>query len=179
MTDPTPIAKHAATATVKTGRSFSIVWLVPLLALLIGGWLAYKTVSEKGPTITITFNTAEGLEAGKTKIKYKDVEVGRVESITLSEDLSHVIVTAELNKGATPYLNDKTRFWVVRAQVRGGSVSGIGTILSGAYIGIDPGRGGVPATSFKGLEIPPVVTTGQPGRHFWLRADRILPSEAK
>ena len=173
MTDPTPIAKHAATATVKTGRSFSIVWLVPLLALLIGGWLAYKTVSEKGPTITITFNTAEGLEAGKTKIKYKDVEVGRVESITLSEDLSHVIVTAELNKGATPYLNDKTRFWVVRAQVRGGSVSGIGTILSGAYIGIDPGRGGVPATSFKGLEIPPVVTTGQPGRHFWLRADSL------
>ena len=173
MTDHQQAGQHAATAKVKTGRNFSIIWVVPIVALLIGGWLAFKAISEKGPTITIAFATAEGMEAGKTKIKYKDVDVGMVEEISLSDDLSHVIVTAELHKGAAPYLNDKTRFWVVRAQVRGGNISGIGTLLSGAYIGIDPGKGGAPTNAFKGLEVPPVVTAGQPGRHFWLRADTL------
>ncbi|NJC88871.1 MAG: MCE family protein [Desulfuromonas sp.] len=173
MTSHAPPEQHAAVAKVKTGRSFSIVWIVPIVALLIGGVLAYKAISEKGPTITITFTSAEGLEAGKTKIKYKDVEVGKVETISLSDDLSHVIVTAELGKGSLPYLNDKTRFWVVRAQIRGGSVSGLGTMLSGAYIGIDPSKEGTPTKSFKGLEVPPVITTGLPGRHFWLRADTL------
>ncbi len=173
MTEHSPAAQHAATAKVKSGRSFSIIWLVPLMALLIGGWLAFKAVSEKGPTITITFANAEGLEAGKTKIKYKDVEIGQVEEIRLSDDLKHVIVTAELKKETEKHLNDKTRFWVVRATVRGGSVSGLGTLLAGAYIGIDPGTGDQPTSQFKGLEVPPVVTTGLPGRHFWLRADTL------
>ncbi len=173
MTDHSPAAQHAVTAKVKSGRSFSMIWIVPVLALLIGGWLAVKAISEKGPTITITFATAEGLEAGKTKIRYKDVEVGQVEEISLSPDLKGVIVTAELNKGAKKYLTDKTRFWVVRATVRGGSVSGLGTLLAGAYIGIDPVEAGQPTTSFKGLEVPPVITSGLPGRHFWLRADTL------
>ncbi len=82
-------------------------------------------------------------------------------------------MTAELNKGAEKYLTDKTRFWVVRATVRGGSVSGLGTLLAGAYIGIDPVEGGRPTKSFKGLEVPPVITSGLPGRHFWLRADTL------
>ncbi len=173
MTVHSPPEQHAAVATVKAGRSFSIIWLVPILALLIGGWLAFKAVSEKGPTITITFNTAEGLEAGKTKIKYKDVEIGKVESLRLNPDLKGVVVTAELNKDLEKVLTDKTRFWVVRAQIRGGSVSGLGTLLAGAHIGIDPVEGGQPARSFKGLEVPPVITTGLPGRHFWLRADTL------
>jgi paraquat-inducible protein B len=173
MTDHSPAAQHAAPAKVKTGRNFSIVWLVPLLALLIGGWLAFKAISEKGPTITITFASAEGMEAGKTKIKYKDVEIGQVDEIRLSDDLKQVIVTAELKKETEKHLNDKTRFWVVRATVRGGSVSGLGTLLGGAYIGIDPVEGGQPTKSFKGLEVQPVITTGLPGRHFWLRADTL------
>jgi paraquat-inducible protein B len=173
MTDHSPAAQHAATARVKTGRSFSIIWLVPLVALLIGGGLAVKAIYDKGPTITITFASAEGLEAGKTKIKYKDVDIGKVAEISLSDDLKGVIVTAELDKDSKKYLTDKTRFWIVRATVRGGSVSGIGTLLAGAYIGIDPVEGGQPVTSFKGLEVPPVITTGLPGRHFWLRADRL------
>jgi len=173
MTDHSPAAQHAATAKVKTGRNFSIIWFVPLLALLIGGWLAVKAIQEQGPTITITFASAEGLESGKTKIKYKDVEIGLVENIRLSDDLKHVIVTAELKKETEKYLNDKTRFWVVRAQIRGGSVSGLGTLLAGAYIGIDPGTGGQPTKHFTGLEVPPVVTSGLPGRHFWLRADTL------
>jgi paraquat-inducible protein B len=168
-----PSSTPEAIVKTKKGFSFSIVWLVPLVAALIGGWLVYKAFSEKGPTITITFETAEGLEAGKTKIKYKDVEVGQVESITLSKDLSHVIVTAEMNKGAKKYLSENTRFWVVRARVAAGGVSGLGTIFSGAYIGIDPGKPGKPTRSFKGLEIPPVITTGLPGAHYMLKAETL------
>jgi len=169
----TPSSTPVAIVQTKKKFSFSLVWLVPVVAVIIGGWLVYKALSEKGPTITITFETAEGLEAGKTKIKYKDVEVGQVESINLVKDLSHVIVTAELHKGVTPYLTESTRFWVVRARVAAGGVSGLGTIFSGAYIGIDPGKPGKPALSFKGLEIPPVITTGLPGGHFMLKAETL------
>ena len=168
-----PSSTPEAIVKTKKGFSFSIVWLVPLVAVLIGGWLVYKAVSEKGPTITITFDTAEGLEAGKTKIKYKDVEVGQVESITLARGLSHVIVTAEMTKGAEPYLTESTRFWVVRARVAAGGVSGLGTIFSGAYIGIEPGKPGKRTLSFKGLEVPPVITTGLPGAHFMLKAEKL------
>jgi paraquat-inducible protein B len=151
----------------------SIVWFVPLVAILIGGWLVYKTVSEKGPTISISFKTAEGLEAGKTKIKYKDVELGRVTEIRLTPDLSRVRVTAELVKEAEDFLSANTRFWIVRARVAAGQVSGLGTLFSGAYIGLDPGKPGLPATQFVGLETPPVVTTDLPGRHFRLHASRL------
>jgi paraquat-inducible protein B len=160
-------------AVVRTRRQFSIVWVVPLVAALIGAWLAYRAISEMGPTINITFKSAAGLEVGKTKIKYKDVEVGNVEAIGFTEDLSRVIVTAKLIKGAKPYLTEYTRFWVVRPQITAGGVSGLGTLFSGAYIAIDPGKEGVPAREFKGLEIPPVVTTDMPGRHFLLRATRL------
>ena len=154
-------------------RGFSIVWLVPLVALAIGGWLVYKAVSEKGPVVTITFKSADGLEAGKTKIKYKDVELGLVNSIVLSKDLSQVIVTAELVKQAENFISQNTRFWVVRARVAAGGVSGLGTLFSGAYIELDPGKPGTPATHFEGLEVPPVVTTDLPGSHFVLRASSL------
>ena len=154
-------------------RRISIVWLVPLVALAIGGWLVYKAISEKGPTITITFKSAAGLEAGKTKIKYKDVELGQVDSIELGEDLSQVIVKAELVKQAKNFLSENTRFWVVRARVAAGGVSGLGTLFSGAYIGLDPGKPGKPATHFQGLEVPPVVTADLPGSHFVLRASSL------
>ena len=159
-----------AQAVVKTKKGISIVWAVPLVAILIGGWLAYKAITEKGPTITITFENAEGLEAGKTKIKFKDVKVGQVEEIQLSPDLSEVMVTAQLTKQTKDYLSENTRFWVVRARVAGGGVSGLGTLFSGAYIGMDPGKPGKKARSFKGLETPPIVTTDLPGRHFMLKA---------
>jgi len=161
---------------IKKKRQFSIVWLIPLVAALIGAWLAYKTISEKGPTITLTFENAEGLEAGKTKIKYKDVEIGQVESITLSKDLSHVVLTANLVKDAEQYLSENTRFWVTRARVTASQITGIGTIFSGAYIGIDPGKPGKPGKpvrAFKGLETPPVISTDVPGRYYMLRADRL------
>jgi paraquat-inducible protein B len=158
---------------IQTGkRRLSLVWLVPVIAALIGGWLIYKTLSEKGPEVTIIFKTAEGLEAGKTKIKFKDVEVGQVTGLSLTEDLSHVSVKAQFVKGAEAYLTENTRFWVVRARVAAYGISGLGTLLSGAYIDTDPGKPGKPELKFKGLEEPPIVTTVDPGRIFTLKADR-------
>jgi paraquat-inducible protein B len=160
-------------ADVQSKKQISIVWLIPIVAVLIGGWLAYKGLSEKGPVVTITFESAEGLESGKTQLKYKDVKMGAVQTIHFNADLSRVIVTAELVKEAEPFLTENTRFWVVRPRVTASGVSGLGTLFSGAYIGMDPGKEGKPQRSFKGLEIPPVVTTGMPGREFLLRATEL------
>jgi len=160
-------------ADVQSKKQISIVWLIPVIAMLIGGWLAYKGLSEKGPMVIITFESAEGLEAGKTQVKYKDVKLGEVQSIRFNADLSRVIITAELVKEATPFLTENTRFWVVRPRVTASGVSGLGTLFSGAYIGMDPGKEGESARKFKGLEIPPVVTTGMPGREFLLRANTL------
>ena len=160
-------------ADVQTKKQISIVWLIPIVAVLIGGWLAYKGLSEKGPMVRITFESAEGLEAGKTLVKYKDVKIGEVESIRFNADLSQVIVRAELVKEATPFLTENTRFWVVRPRVTASGVSGLGTLFSGAYIEMDPGMEGESARRFKGLEIPPIVTSGVPGREFLLRASTL------
>ena len=148
-----------------------LVWLVPLVALLIGGWLAVQAILEKGPTITISFATGEGLEAGKTKIKFKDVDIGVVKSVVLSPDHKRVIATAELSKDATSMLVDDTRFWVVRPRISGGTVSGIGTLLSGSFIGMDIGTKTKIRRDFVGLEAPPVFASGVPGREFVLKSD--------
>lgn len=153
----------------KTSR-FSAIWLIPIVAALIGAFLVYRTLVDRGPIITIHFEAAEGLEAGKTKIRYKDVEIGVVNAIELAEDLSKVIVTAELVKSADAYLTDRTRFWVVRAEVSAGRVSQLGTLLSGVYIGIDPSTEGAPQREFEGLSDAPIVTSEDLGRLFTLRS---------
>jgi paraquat-inducible protein B len=160
-------------AAIRTGKSFSIIWVVPIVAAIIGGWLIFKALSEKGPEITIVFKSAEGLEAGKTKLKYKDVVVGLVDSISLSKDLSSVIVKADLVKESEIFMKDKTRFWVVRPRISAGEVSGLGTLMAGAYIAVDPSQEGKSRLSFTGLERPPVVTADVPGSRFELRADRL------
>ena len=162
-----------AKAVPKSAWSLQIVWLIPLLAALIGGVLAVKTVMQRGPTITISFKSAEGIEPGKTKLKFKDVDIGMVKSIDVAPDLSHIIATAELVKEATPYLVEDTRFWVVRTRIAGGTVSGIGTLLSGSYIGVDVGKSETEQNDFVGLEAPPVVSTNTPGREFSLRSRSI------
>ena len=159
-----------AVAEPKKRHSIQLVWLIPIVAAMIGGTLAVKTYLQKGPTITITFKTGEGLEAGKTKIKYKDVEVGVVKDITIAKDLKHVIATAELKKGVTPYLVEDTRFWVVRPRISGGSITGLGTLMGGAYIGMDVGKSKEPQRAFTGLERPPVVTMDVPGSRFLLHS---------
>jgi paraquat-inducible protein B len=160
-----------AVAEPKRRFNLQLVWLIPIVAAIIGGTLAVRTYLQQGPTITITFKTGEGLEAGKTKIKYKDVEVGVVKEVVIAKDLKHVIATAELKKGVTPYLVDDTKFWVVRAQISGGSITGLGTLMGGSYIGMDVGSSKQPRKAFQGLETPPVVTMDVPGSRFLLHAE--------
>jgi len=159
-----------AVAAPRSRWRVQLVWLVPLVAVLIGGWLAVKTVLEKGPTITISFQTGEGLEAGKTKIKFKNVDIGVIKGVALSPDRKRVIATAELNRDASNTLVDDTRFWVVRPRISGGSVSGLSTLLSGSFIGMDIGTQSKPRRDFVGLEVPPVFAAGVPGREFVLKS---------
>ena len=154
---------------VQKKGGFSIVWIIPIVAALVGGWLAYKTISEKGPTITITFEDGAGLEAGKTKVKYKSIEVGTVKSVDLSPDLSGVLVTAELSKRSEELLTENTNFWLVRPRIGLGGISGLETLVSGDYIAMDP-RPGAPALRFAGLEKPPGVTRDEEGAQFQLHA---------
>jgi len=157
-------------AVIVPRRRISLVWLIPIIALLIGGWLAYKAYSERGPRIRIEFKTAAGLQAGKTKVKFKDVDVGTVTSIEVRADLRGVVVTAELVAGAELYLTDKTRFWIARARVTPSQVSDLDTLVSGAYIAIDPVTEGEGTRNFVGLEAPPLFTTSEPGKKFVLRS---------
>ncbi len=165
-----------ATATVTGKRRFSIVWFIPIVAALIGAWLVYKAAAETGPTIRISFQTANGIEAGKTKIRYRNVELGVVESIDLADDIKHVNLTAEMVPGVEDYLSADTRFWVVRARVAAGEVSGLGTLLGGAYISMDPiplRKGEKARKAFVGLEKAPAVTSDEPGTAFVLRSGKL------
>ena len=173
MAEPEPHANDLpdAVTTSQKRSSFSLVWAIPLVAALIGGWLAVKTYLEKGPTITVSFKTAEGLEANKTRVKYKDVEIGEVRAIRLAEDRSKVLITIELAKYVTPMLVEDSRFWVVRPRIGAGGVSGLGTLFSGAYIGMDVGKSTKPKREFVGLELQPVVAEDEPGRRFTLRTE--------
>ncbi|TKC86819.1 MCE family protein [Trinickia terrae] len=149
----------------------SPVWLVPAIAALIGLSLLLHAWLSAGPTISIAFQTATGLEAGKTPVKYKDVTIGTVTAIALSEDGSHVVADVALSKSAESVARDDTRFWVVRPRVGLGGVSGIDTLLSGAYIGVDKGSSPHPGRVFTGLESPPTVINGMPGKSFLIHAD--------
>jgi paraquat-inducible protein B len=155
---------------IEKRRGISLVWLVPLVAGAIAIWLGYTTLRERGPTITIRFETAEGLEAGKTPVKYKEVAVGVVDHVELSEDLSHILVTAELSKGVEQHVTGGTRFWIVRPRIGASGVSGLGTLLSGAYVEMDPGEG-EPTTDFTGMEEPPPISSDVPGTRYLLHAD--------
>jgi paraquat-inducible protein B len=153
-------------------RSLQLIWIVPIVAAVIGGWLALKAVWDRGPTVTIQFASGEGIEAGKTRIKHKAVDVGIVRAVGLSQDHKSVIVHAELDRQiADSFLVEDTRFWVVRPRIAGGQVSGLGTLLAGSYIGSDPGKAQAEKRAFVGLETPPPVTSDQAGSTFMLRAD--------
>src|SRR3954453_3211798 len=168
---PVPPRRGPREPAVKRGRRrFSVVWLMPLVAAAIAAWLAVTTLREQGPTVSIVFKTAEGLEAGKTKVRYKDIDVGTVQDVRLSDDLKGVVAVAELRKQVEPFVTEGTRWWVVRPRVGASGVSGLGTLISGAYVGLDPGRG-KHALSFTGLEEPPPLTSDVPGRRFSLHAD--------
>jgi len=158
-------------AKVRPRGRFSIVWLVPLLAIAIGGWLAWKAMVEQGPQITIVFQSAVGLDAGKTQIKFKDVSVGLVESLEFDEKLSHVIVTARLKPDMRPWLTKNAHFWVVKAKIGLGEISGLQTLLSGAYIAFEPGDEHAKSErSFTALNVPPPVSARSLGTRFQLHS---------
>lgn len=155
----------------RRGRwSASLIWLVPIVAALIGVGMVIRSWSAEGPVIEISFLTAEGLEAGKTPVKYKDVVIGLVDTIRLAPDRSRVVASVSLDKDAAGFATADSRFWVVRPRLGMSGVSGIGTLLSGAYIGADQGSSRTAQKRFAGLERPPAVIYGSPGRRFTLRA---------
>lgn len=165
------IAPPKATAISAPRRGISLVWILPVLAALIGLSMVVHAWLSAGPAITIDFQTAEGLEVEKTPVKYKDVTVGVVSAIALSDDGSHVTATVSLDKRAANLARADTRFWVVRPRIGLQGVSGIDTLLSGAYIGVDRGTAATPSRHFRGLETPPTVVNGTPGKSFVLHAD--------
>ena len=160
-----------ATPEVSKRRGIPRIWFVPIIALLLGIWMVYWTWHNQGPEITITLANAEGIEAGKTKIKTRSVAVGLVESVRLGEDLESVIVTARLDPVAANLLREDTQFWVVRVRVGLGGVSGLGTLLSGGYIELDPGEGAPGRRHFEGLKDVPVTPGGTPGLKFTLLSE--------
>jgi paraquat-inducible protein B len=151
-------------------RRPSAIWIVPLLALLVGLSMLVHAWLSAGPEITVSFQSATGLEAGKTPVKYKDVVVGVVKTIELSPDQSNVLVTIDLDKHAKNFNLTDSRYWVVRPRVGTGGISGIDTLFSGAYIGVDVGRASTTQDHFTGLETPPSVINGTPGTAFNLHA---------
>lgn len=162
-----------AVAMPKRRWSVSLVWIIPIVAAILGGWVALHYILSKGPTIAIEFKNADGIEAGKTKVRYKSVDIGTVSDIRLADDRSHVIVKAEISKSAEKLIVEDTRFWVVRPRVTLGSVTGLGTIFSGVYIGVDAGKSKDEKTHFIGLDAPPPVLSDSPGKEFLLRGDNI------
>src|SRR5215472_11367549 len=161
-------------ATTRRSRRISIIWIVPLVAVAIGAWLAWDTLSKEGPTIKISFDSGEGLQAGQSQLKYKDIVFGTIKSLALAADRTHVIVTVATTRQAEPLLTEGTQFWVVKPRLFAGNISGLETLLSGSYIGMLPAaKAGNSRRDFVGREDPPVISAHVPGRTFLLKSKRI------
>ena len=163
-----------ARASTRRSRRVSVIWVIPLVAVAIGGWLAWDTLSKEGPTIRISFDSGEGLQAGQSQLKFKDIVFGTVKSLELSPDHTHVVVTIATTRQAEPLLRDGTIFWVVKPRLFAGNISGLETLLSGTYIGMMPGEaGGKAERKFVGQEDPPILQANIPGHTFLLKAERL------
>ena len=161
--------EYIADAKVSQRRSISIVWLIPFIALLIAVFLLFKYYSEKGIEITIYFKAAQGITAGKTKVRFHDVDVGTVKAVTLP-DLQRVAVQVEVIKDAARYLNTDTSFWLEQPRLSATEISGLDTLLSGVYIGVEPVEGGKPTREFIALDGPPAVSIYEEGGYFTLHS---------
>lgn len=158
----------------RRAKRVSVIWIIPIVAVLIGGWLAWDTLSKQGPTITISFEGGEGLQAGQSQLKFKDIVFGTVQSLTLSKDQSRVLVTVATTRQAEPLLTEDTEFWVVKPRLFAGDVRGLETLFSGVYIGMLPRQvGGKQKREFVGLEEPPVLEANLKGRVFLLKTSRL------
>ena len=148
-----------------------LIWVLPAVVILAGAFVVIHEKLAQGTSIEIRFHNAEDLEANKTKIRYKDVDIGDVRDIHVSKDRKEVVVTAMIHRDASEYLVDDTRFWVVRPRVSAAGITGLGTLVSGAYISVDVGKSETRSKNFVGLDVPPIVTADLPGREFVLHAD--------
>lgn len=171
MQPENPAGDESVEAEVKAIRSISSIWLVPLVAVLIGVWMVYHQWSSQGPLITIAFESAEGMEAGKTKIKSRNVNVGEVMTIALNDASDGVIVTARMSKSAEKLLKEDSHFWVVSPKITHTGVSGLSTLISGVYIEMTPGNSGIEQYEFEALKDIPVTPMGTPGLHITLNSN--------
>ena len=145
-------------ATARPRRSrLSVVWIIPIIAALLGGWIAVQKLLAEGPTIEISFASAEGLVAGTTTVKYNGVDVGKLQSLKVAGDRQRIIARVQMAPETKDWLLEDTWFWVVRPRIAGGSITGLGTLLSGSYIGMAIGKDGARTDSFTAREVPPVV----------------------
>ena len=160
-------------AQVNPKARFSLIWIIPLTAALIGGWLIFKFYNERGTIISITFDEAAGIEEKKTPIRYKDVVVGKVRKLGLTEDLKKVRVTAEIYPEMADNLGSNTRFWVKKPRITLQGVSGLDTLLSGVYIGLDPGAKSEPLDSYLGLSTAPFITNDAKGTRIAMRTENL------
>ncbi len=170
MTEEDPkddIREHRPT--IRPRRRISSVWVVPLVALVLAGWLLWKNNVDRGPLVSVQFETAEGIAAGKTELRCRSVPVGMVEAVQLTKNLK-TVVQIRVSPDYTDLLRSDSRFWVVRPRVSTSSVSGLGTLITGAYIELDPGTREKHSTEFKGLEEPPVTSQSVPGLRLTLTA---------
>ena len=158
-------------AKVKPTTSISRIWIVPILVVIIGGWMVYYQWKNQGPLITIELQSAEGIEINKTPIKVKDLDVGQVKKITLKPDLNGVLVTARIDASAAHLLTENTDFWVVAPRISFSEVSGLSTLLSGSYIAMSADDNGEEQFHFVALERPPSTPPGTPGLHLTLKSD--------
>ena len=170
MNDEPQEPEEPVEARVRPHRWVAWVWIVPIVAGAVVAWLAWRAVAERGPEITISFSAAQGLLPGQTTIQHLNAVVGTVTSLQLTHDMRRVVVRARMTRQATPYLTDTTIFYVVTPHLGVGGISGLSTIVSGSYIEMYPGKDGKPRRHFVGLDSPPIVPPGTPGRSFTLQA---------
>jgi paraquat-inducible protein B len=175
MTEPQELPDDLPHAVADSPRrkSLPFVWILPALVVVVAAIVVVQQKLAQGPSVDIYFQGADGIEANKTKIRYKDVDIGDVTDIHVSKDRKKVVVTARIHRDAREYLVEDSRFWVVRPRFAGGNISGLGTIVSGAYIAVDVGHSSAERRNFDGLEVPPIVTSDLPGREFVLHAEEL------
>ncbi|HCG6533268.1 intermembrane transport protein PqiB [Vibrio parahaemolyticus] len=155
--------ENNATAQIKPQKQISAIWIVPILALAMGAWMLFQYINSTGPQITLQLPTADGIEVGKTEIRALNVKVGLITEVTLSENYDHIIAKAQMNKDAERMLRDDTMFWVVKPRIGRDGVSGLETLLSGAYIQLQPGSSEVEKDHFAVLDVPPVASPDAEG----------------
>jgi len=177
MTDqPGQSTPQVATANVKKKSSgFNPVWVIPIVALLVGGYMVFKNALKDNTRIVVTFKDASGVEAGKTLVKLRDIVIGKVKAVDVSADLAKITVTMDFPDIPANRFTEKTRFWIVKPRIGLGGVSGLETLLSGAYIEVDPGqiKTDEPVKEFVGLEQPEIYQLGDPGTHYRLKASSL------